>query len=369
MKYCVLYPEAENVHLIKDVGIIAYKLHKLFGYNAYVACYKNGEYPYVNDELKGLKLDFIEKTSKNDIFNGIKYLKKNAKEIEALQLFHVTLRTVFYTFAFKFFNPKGKIFLKLDCTERLVSLIAAMNPIKRKILNIFLNKVDLIGVEQAKLYNELKELLKKQREKLIYIPNGIDFDRKDTYSNLSYEEKENIILHVGRIGSEEKCNDNIMEAFSKIKNNGWKLVFVGPIEESFNKYIENFYIKNPQLKEKVVFKGPIYDRDKLYCEYKKAKVFCLASKYESFAIALLEAASFGDVIVSTDVGIASELTSLKNGIIVENNSIENLVKAFDALTNTDNLFNMSEETKKICRNRFDLNKIVTNLHSNLQNLR
>ena len=59
MNYRVLFPRAENSHLIRDVGMIPYTLHKLYGADAAVVTYKNGEYPYLQDEVQGLKLDFI----------------------------------------------------------------------------------------------------------------------------------------------------------------------------------------------------------------------------------------------------------------------------------------------------------------------
>ena len=110
--YCVLYPEAENVHLIKDVGMIAYKMFKLFGYEASLACYENGSYDYLEKEVKGLKLNFIERKYNNNILDGIRYLRKNAKSIDVLQLFHITIRSVVYAFTYKLFNSKGKIYLK-----------------------------------------------------------------------------------------------------------------------------------------------------------------------------------------------------------------------------------------------------------------
>ena len=369
MKYCVLFPQAENVHLIKDVGMIAYKLNKLYDYDSYVACYNNGDYPYLKNEVNGLKLDFINKKNNNDILNGIKYLKNNASTIDVLQLFHITLRTVFYAFAYKHYNKNGKIFLKLDCTEKLVKIISSMGIVRKKILHIFLNKIDIIGVEQEKLYEELRGLLDKN--KLINIPNGIDYDRTNTYNNINYEKKEKVILHVGRIGSAEKGTDFIMEAFSKIENvkdSGWKLVFVGPVEKSFDEYKEEFFKRNPHLVENIIFKGAIYDRDELYEQYKKAKVFCLASKYESFGIALIEAASFGDAIISTDVGIAREIIKDNNGIIIKGNNIKDIREAMESVIKNEDLDNMCKNTEELCKKKYDWNVIVKELHEKISKL-
>lgn len=371
IRYCVLYPQAENVHLIKDVGMIAYKLFKVYDYDASVACYENGTYEYLEKEVKGLKLNFIKRRYNNDILDGISYIKRNAKSIDVLQLFHVTLRTVFYTFAYKFFNPKGKIFIKLDCTNKLIDVIKSLSGIKYKMLNAFLNKVDIIGVEQETLYEQLRDILSEQSKKLLIIPNGIDFEGTNKYNSLNFKDKENIILHVGRIGSPEKATDILLNAVKNIKDiesSGWKVNIVGPIEENFKEYIIEFFEKNAYLKGVVEFKGAVYDREQLFEEYKKARIFCLSSNYESFGIALIEAASFGDVIVSTDVGIAKELVKGNNGIIVDVQDEDMFSKGIEKLMYCDDLYELSALTEKICREKYDWNNIVEVLHQTILNI-
>jgi L-malate glycosyltransferase len=367
-RYYVLFPEAENVHLIKDVGMIAYKMFKLFDYEAFVACYENGTYNYLDNEVEGLKLNFIEKKYNNQILDGIRFLRKNSKDIDVLQLFHITLRSVFYAFAYKFFNSKGKIFLKLDCTERLVEIIKSLSGVKLKVLNMFLSKVDIIGVEQEKLYEELKNIIVLQKNNILHIPNGIDFQGLEQHGNIDNNKKENIILHVGRIGSPEKATDVFLEAIAKIDNfedRGWKVKIIGPIENSFKKYIDDFLNRNERLKPVLEFTGPINDRQKLFEDYKKAKIFCLSSHFESFGIALIEAASFGDVIVSTDVGIAKELVSKENGSIVSIGDYHALAANIDKYMINNELEILSRVTENICRNKFDWNNIVAMLHQRL----
>ena len=38
-RFLTLFPELENVHLMKDVGMIPYIMHKEFGYDSYIASY------------------------------------------------------------------------------------------------------------------------------------------------------------------------------------------------------------------------------------------------------------------------------------------------------------------------------------------
>lgn len=372
MRYCVLFPKAENIHLTKDVGMIPYKLNKLYGYKAFIACYNNGNYTKLKNEVKGLQIDFINKKYGNPIIDGILYLMKKAKEIDILQVFHITLSSLFYVYTYKFFNPEGKVILKLDCTHELIERIEGLNKIKFKFLNMFLNKISLIGVEQKELYKKLKNILIDKADKLMYFPNGVDFDfLNDNGIYYSLSVKENIILNVARLGSPEKRTDVLLEAFSRIpdiKNSDWKLVLVGSIERKFQDYIDNFFSRNPHLRNQIIFKGKIENGKALFQEYMKAKIFCLTSEYESFGISLVEAAALGDVIVSTDVGIAKELIWYDNDSLVKAGDVEGLSLKLYEYINSSKLSEYSLKTYNLCRETYDWNKIIRNLNTRINEL-
>jgi glycosyltransferase involved in cell wall biosynthesis len=316
----MLYLKTKNINLIKDMGMIPYKLHKNYGYESTVATYNHDDFTYLEDEVKGLKLDFVEKKYNNFALDGIRYLRKKARDIDVLQVFHVTLYSVFYAFTYKFLNPKGKLYIKLDCSHKLIDRIQGLNSITFKMLNMYLNKADLISVEQKNLYSKLKELLPEQEHKLINIPNGVDYDYLNRVDvQYDFTAKENIILNVARIGATEKNTEMLLQAFARIKgieSSSWRLVLIGPLEDGFQSYVNKYFQDNPDLRDMVIFKGSIADRKQIYEEYKRAKIFCLSSDFESFGIALIEAAALGDIIVSTDVGIAGELITEGNGVVV-----------------------------------------------------
>ena len=69
------------------------------------------------------------------------------------------------------------------------------------------------------------------------------------------------------------------------------------------------------LRGKVRLLGGIYD-SRLWELYSSCDLFVYASGYDNFGFALLEAAYFGLPIVTTDVGIASELVKGQGGIIL-----------------------------------------------------
>jgi glycosyltransferase involved in cell wall biosynthesis len=371
MRYCVLFPQTENVHLIKDVGMIAYKMHKLYGYEAFIACYENGRYPYLEKEVSGLKMDFIKKTFNNEILDGMSYLRINAKKIDVLQVFHVTMRTFFYVFMYRHLNKNGKIFLKLDCTEELINRIKSLKGLKLKLFNKFIDSVNVIGVEQSYLYGEIIGLLGHNKEKLLNIPNGVDFDLIREKYHYDFADKKNIIINVGRIGTPEKDIETMIKAFSLIEKQmrkDWILKLVGPVTDDFEIFIDNFLKNNPEYSGSIILEGPVYDRNRLFQLYREAKIFCSSSKFESFGIALLEGAAFGDVIVSTDTGIARELAGEGNGVVVGINDPVQLgdgLKSIMKKSDTE-LEKLSKMTYTLCAENYDWNIIVANLNKKIK---
>lgn len=372
MRYCVLYPNTKNVNLVKEMGMIPYKLHSLFGYDSKIACYNLDDYSYLNSEVAGLKIDFVEKKYNNYSLDGMRYLKKEAKNIDILQIFHVTLYSMVYAFTYKSLNPNGKVYLKLDCSHKLVDRILSLNSIQRMLLDKYFNKVDLISAEQKLLFNKLKEILPKHQHKIINIPNGVDFTYLEEKNiKYDYEIKENIILNVARVGTEEKNTEMLLEAFKNIRDIeklGWKLIIIGPIEPDFYKYIQRFFSENPKMKNLIEFKGAISNREEIYRYYQKSKIFSLTSRFESFGIAFIEAAALGNVIISTDVGMARELVADNIGAVVRNENANELTQRFQEFMKKSNLREESLKVYNLCRENFNWDSIIKKLHENLEDI-
>ena len=231
--------------------MIPYILHKEYKFEAKVACYNNGEYPYISDLVEGLKLDFIPRDSGNALLDASAYLRENAPKIDILNLYHFLDRTLEWARLYKALNPKGKIFLKLDANEWFIKQFD-INEKNIKSSHSILQECDLISVETTELY----EYLNKQWPLTIeYLPNGFyDFGVKKP---INYAEKENIICTVGRIGQYLKANDVLLEAFKLASPSlpDWKLKIIGPMEKSFEPYVENYFAaKSPAFRKSYFYR-------------------------------------------------------------------------------------------------------------------
>ncbi len=336
--FVTIVPHIENLELRKDTGQIPYHFYKTLGYDATLVSYfytlKGGReagpvtnpptnkleieknYPYLNTEVPGLKIHFLQNLGRGKFYEKTiySYVKNNAKNITILNLFHLTAENIFYSLLYKFYNPKGKIYLKLDIDiayyqtqKNIFNTNSVLGKIKKQIysfllLPLFFKLVHIISAESDAGLDYFTNRYKLSAKKILLIPNGVDSERLATIvpHRLSLNEKENIIISVGRIGNSQKNHSLLLNALTKIDLKDWKVYFVGPIAVSFKSDIENFKQQHPQLVNKVMFTGLIDEPEKLYQLYNRSKIFCMPSLWEGFPLAAVEAAHFGNVLLLSE---------------------------------------------------------------------
>ena len=319
--FVTVFTETENFHLVKDVGQLPYFMYKTEGYDATLISYQNNvEYPFIDQEVNGLKLNFIPNKGRFLYFElgVLYYLFNHSKSIAVLNLFHFKKDHILYLLIYKLVNPKGKAYIKLDMdilffknyNAFLFSNYALKNFVLKAVTSWIFKLTDLFSVETDQAKDYLLNIYPELQNKLICIPNGVDNLYLDKEIPIkAFQEKENIILTVGRIGTEQKNTELLLDALKITDLKDWKVYILGPIEESFKKYIADFYKEYPQLENKVIFTGNITDRKELFDWYNRSKIFCLSSRYEGFPIAFPEALYFGNYLISSPVSSAEHITS------------------------------------------------------------
>lgn len=324
IRFTLLFDTLENVHLHKDVGQIPFQLQKHFGYDTEIICHKaRGGYGYIDGELKGLKLRFITTSP-------LLYLLLNAKKIDVLMLFHVKSASLYATILYKLLNPKGLVYVKYDLPdcELLYATWGNRNVItqlKRTILfRMFVRKLDLFSVECRRVYDKLTKI---PASKKIHMPNGFDPDTAAYYGVVPkpFEEKENIILLVGRHGTRQKNSELLLQALEKMGGIGdWQIFFVGPMTEEFKRLKDAFIEEHPCYRGKIHFPGNIDDKKTLFDYYNRSKIFCFPSRWESWGLVCGEALCFGNVLVmSREIVSGDDLTdSGRTGFLLKGDEPE-----------------------------------------------
>lgn len=320
--------------------MVPYILQRYFNYDATVATYKNNEsYSFLNDEVKGLKLDFIPKKYHNRNANIALYVLKNFRKIDVLQLYHFEIDQLdiigLYIILKKLFLQKSFTYIKCDGSDRFTN--TDINKIKFGFFRKWvIRQIDLFTVETTADFNIIKGLKEYQNINLQLMPNGF-FDNGEKI-DIS-QPKEKIILTVGRLGTHQKNTEFLLEAFAEFAktNHEWKLCLVGSIEEDFKPKIDDFYKHNPSLNDRVEFTGSITDRKQIKEYYRKSAVFILTSRSEGSPLVLPESLSMGCFnLLSDKINLKDDV--INNGRFGRSFSINEkneLVSIFESLNSLD----------------------------------
>ena len=304
MKKFVTLFNSENVHLIKDVGLIPYGMRRYNFYDSYVATYDNGSYSYLQNAVNGLKLWFVEKRTGKFKIDALFFLNNNAKDIELLNLYHATFFSAVAIFVYKFKNPMGKVYLKLDAGYLKEDIVWW----KRVFKEYAIKKADGVSTE---LTENSVEMSINWGRKIDHVPNPYLPESLKNFRD--FKDRENLFISVGRLGAYLKATDILMDAFRIASKSipDWKLILVGPIEKQecdFEKNIYEWFKLYPDMKNRVIFVGSVENREELVEYYRSAKVFVFPSRSESFGIALLEAALSGDYLICSDIPSSRSIT-------------------------------------------------------------
>ena len=344
-----------NVELLKDCGLIPYLLYKNHNCDVtFVGAY-NGDYPYWDKYLKGVKMEFL---SSGEEIDKLAYLEKNAFNIDCLILRGCYDSNWAVAATYKRLNPTGRIYVGLDANSHWMDRIRWNHPA----IAGFMNCCDVIATSCTAMQDYLNQ---KWPWKIEHIPNGYySFEKQDKIIN--FENKKNVILTVSRLGTQQKATHILLEAFAKVAQrlSTWELQLVGSVEPAFEAYIKEYYERYPWLLDRVHFLGSITDKNELRKKYLDAKIFALSSILEGGTPNVIgEALSAGCVIATTKIDAWQDaIGNGKCGMASNINDIEGFSDMLVSLCNDMYLKNMSEEAILHAQNHFNMEKIVARLN-------
>lgn len=309
----------QEMFLSKDIFLVPYYIAKCLGGTLdYIYCQNWGDtiIPTIHRNA-----NIRQSTIADDFRAMLKYIVADAKQIDVLFLWGSSLKYMVIVRMFKMLNPKGKIIIFGDMElpqARILNKTDFMCPkglkgvIKRYFTNFFMNNVTYI-VANTEAYIEMKKLCdRKKWSCLLHFYPCLDDEKFQEYGikRRSWEEKENIMVCVGRIGCHQKNTEMLLDALEKVDLKDWKIYMIGPITSSFDlnekgdfqNIIDRFFKEYPQYNDKLIFTGMIYDQRIVMDYYNRAKVLLMTSRHESWGNVYSEAAALGCYIISTDVG-------------------------------------------------------------------
>ena len=203
----------------------------------------------------------------------------------------------------------------------------------RKYINIIKYKyynIDYLFALTKTLEEDYHKFLKyNHHTKVELIPNMLDKipDKKSTLQNKN-------IITMSRLNYGKK-NDDIIKAFSKIKDKSWKLYILGDGDEYTN--LSNL-IKELKLEDNVFLEGYV-KKENIEKYLLNSSIFLMASLTEGLPMVLLEAMSYGIPCIAyeTASGVKDIIENNYNGFIIKSRNEKEYINCIDKLTKNQSL--------------------------------
>ena len=284
-------------YIFKDICLIPILLGEYLGYDVLITTEMNREkleetFPNVNFEFVIFKENYET--------NIIQYLQEHAHEIEIAFAFGPYTPYLLLLETYKKHNPNGITYLKMDMNRYWLARLINNH---RNFLNQLFEQCDIISAECSPIVKILEEQFHRE---IHHIPNG--FYEFFPTEKVTYDEKKNRILTVGRLDAPVKQVMMTVNAFLNAALPDWELRLVGTMSDEFKYELMEVVSASPYSNQ-VKILGPIFDKHKLEEEYRQAKIFSLTSYTEAHAHVLAEAAKNGCYLMLTDIDGAIDMTN------------------------------------------------------------
>ena len=199
------------------------------------------------------------------------------------------------------------------------------------------------------------QILEKLKFDICTINNPFDLKLINDLSNEFIPKERNYIVSVGRMNERVKQFDKLIEAYSKseLPKKEIKLLIVGD-----GKLIDELImqVKKLNLSDKIIFK---YYQNNPYPYFKNALFTVLSSKNEGFGNVLVESLTTATPVISFDCfsGPADIIQNEKNGLLVDNQNINELSHAMNRMINDKNLYDNCKNSAVKSIKKFSIENI------------
>jgi len=314
--------------------------------------YINSKIIYLKDFNYILKIRKLREIRKKSLWSRIKYnlaitKEKKYADNKFLQIYKEYKPDIVIDFD----SSLTKIIDKLNSSKNLVWIHSSIKNWKKK-----KSKIDRF-VDRISKYSKIICICKEMKEDLInlknelknkvdFLYNPIDFDRIKKLSNEDFSEedkkllKDKFLLSIARLDCVPKDFETLFKAYEIAKKDGYdgKLYIIGdgPDKDKVEKLKEaNLY------KEDILLLGR---KENPYNWLKKADKLILSSRYEGFAIVLLEGLCLGKNVIASDCKTGpNEILANNRGLLFKVGDYSTLAKYIISEKNKEELeFSLEE---------------------------
>ena len=311
--------------------------------------YINSNVTYLKDYNYILEIKNLRENRKKSLWSRIKYnlaitKEKKYADNKFLQIYKEYKPDIVIDFD----SSLTKIIDKLNSSKNLVWIHSSIKNWKKKKRKIdrFVDRISKYS-KIICICKEMKEDLKNElKNKVDFLYNPIDFDRIKKLSNEDFSEevkkllKDKFLLSIARLDCVPKDFETLFKAYEIAKKDGYdgKLYIIGdgPDKDKVEKLKEaNLY------KEDILLLGR---KENPYNWLKKSDKLILSSRYEGFAIVLLEGLCLGKNVIASDCKTGpNEILANNRGLLFKVGDYSTLAKYIISEKNKEELeFSLEE---------------------------
>ena len=254
--------------------------------------------------------------------------------------FFATIKILFSRASVVHYHAEGPCYwmwiIKFFSRKKIVATIHGLDWQRSKwggFASKFIKKGEKRAVKYADEIIVLSENVKKYfldtyNRKTIFISNGVskpEIQKADIIKNKYKLKKDDYILYLGRLVPEKGAN-YLIEAYNKI-NTDKKLVIAGAASDTSDYFIS---LKELSKNNKnIIYTGFVQGKE-LEELYSNSYLYCQPSDLEGMPLTLLEAMSYGNCCLTSDIPECSEVIEDK-GITFKKGNISDLTKVLQNL--------------------------------------
>ena len=249
------------------------------------------------------------------------------------------------------FSGLGNIFsINISIKDNIIKKIYIFilrNIIKKNNISIIVQNKDDYKIVNQDLYVKKKDIHLIQS-------SGIKLNNKN---QINLKDKKEIVLLPARIVIEKGIIEFCKAAeFLKKKYPKWKFYIAGTLDYSSRNKIDFLYLNNLHSKKIINLMGHVENMKTLY---QKASIVCLPSYREGFPKCLIEGASEGCAILTSNVtGCRDAIKKGQTGDLFKEKDIPDLIKKIERLILNKQVREKYAKNGFLFSKQFDIQKIV-----------
>ena len=199
--------------------------------------------------------------------------------------------------------------------------------------------------------------MKEYNRKTVFIPNGVskpEIEKPDIIKKKYKLSKNDYILFLGRMVPEKGVH-YIIEAYNNVTTNK-KLVIAGGSSDT-----DEYYKELKQLakdNKNIIFTGFVQGKE-LDELYSNAYIYTLPSDLEGMPLSLLEAMSYGNCCLTSDIAECATVIEDK-GVTFKKSNVKDLTKVLqDLCDNTKKVEKYKKESQEYILNKYNWDDVVS----------